>query len=294
MADVREMTDRYMNDPSRKIYTFKEMGVPGLSVLGRLHLHSAGNPSDYHYHQDRIEIKLFISGNTVIFTEEKEYHLKGGDIFITPANMPHGTGSLPTGVCEAYWTQLLTGTPSFLFLETEWAAELQRQLKSLPIGVIRGVNYSRKYLADMFSFITSDISFDKYRGVSRLVSILHEIIAARSQLQDSPSADIQKAIDFIRTNINDEIVLEDLAEEAGLSLISLIRKFQEQIGMPPRMFINVKKIETAKELLAKGKSVTDTAFALGFNSSSYFTSVFRKFTRMTPGEFAKKKQQQIN
>ena len=54
------------------------------------------------------------------------------------------------------------------------------------------------------------------------------------------------------------------------------------------MFINRQKVDMAQKLLAEGKSVTDTAFALGFNSSSYFSTVFRKFTRMSPGEFAGK------
>jgi AraC-like DNA-binding protein len=53
------------------------------------------------------------------------------------------------------------------------------------------------------------------------------------------------------------------------------------------MFINARKVELARQLLAGGSSITAAAFELGFNSSNYFSTVFRKFTLSSPGEFAR-------
>jgi len=46
-------------------------------------------------------------------------------------------------------------------------------------------------------------------------------------------------------------------------------------------------VETSKKLLLDGKSITNTAFDMGFNSSTYFATVFRKFTQISPGQFIK-------
>ena len=56
--------------------------------------------------------------------------------------------------------------------------------------------------------------------------------------------------------------------------------------MSLREFAVKEKVERAKMLLAQSAmSVSDISEALGFNSQSYFGSVFRKITGMTPSEF---------
>ena len=57
------------------------------------------------------------------------------------------------------------------------------------------------------------------------------------------------------------------------------------MGIAPRHYINYAKIGLAKQLLAQGKSVTDTAMELGFCNSSYFTVVFKRYAALTPTEY---------
>ncbi len=48
-------------------------------------------------------------------------------------------------------------------------------------------------------------------------------------------------------------------------------------------------MEAAKGLLAnEGRSVTETAMHLGFSSSQFFATVFKRFTQQTPVEFCTK------
>jgi AraC-like DNA-binding protein len=47
-----------------------------------------------------------------------------------------------------------------------------------------------------------------------------------------------------------------------------------------------RKIEKSKELLEKeGASVTDVAYAVGFSSSQYFATVFKRCTNLKPSEW---------
>lgn len=57
------------------------------------------------------------------------------------------------------------------------------------------------------------------------------------------------------------------------------------MGISPRRFINQQKIEAAKPLLLNRMSVTDIAMQLGFNSSTYFSTVFKQYTMYSPREY---------
>ena len=48
---------------------------------------------------------------------------------------------------------------------------------------------------------------------------------------------------------------------------------------------DVSGVELARQLLLEGRSVTDVAMELGFSSSNYFSSVFRRYTAMSPTQY---------
>ena len=79
--------------------------------------------------------------------------------------------------------------------------------------------------------------------------------------------------------------MEDLAEMAFLSVSRFKQKFKAELGTSPRNFINFYKIEAAKEMLEQGHSVTETALALNFSSSNYFSSVFHRYTCRSPSQY---------
>jgi AraC-like DNA-binding protein len=61
------------------------------------------------------------------------------------------------------------------------------------------------------------------------------------------------------------------------------------MGIAPHEFILRCKVETAKKFLRdQNRNVTDTAMELGFSSSQYFATVFKRFTQQTPLEFCTK------
>ena len=79
-----------------------------------------------------------------------------------------------------------------------------------------------------------------------------------------------------------------MAALANLSCSQYKQKFKKQLEISPRHFINQQKIEYSKLLLLEGMSVTDIAMLLGFTTSSYFSTVFKKYTLYTPTEYLEK------
>jgi len=95
---------------------------------------------------------------------------------------------------------------------------------------------------------------------------------------------------FIDNHFADAIDLEHIAGEASLSKFHFIRLFKKYYGRTPYQYLTGVRIAKAKELLKNGHSVSQTCYALGFNSLSSFTGFFRKTGGSTPQLYRRKKQ----
>ncbi len=72
---------------------------------------------------------------------------------------------------------------------------------------------------------------------------------------------------------------------AHLSLSRFKARFKNEVGLPPADFIMRGKIERARQLLAAGDlSVTQIAMRLGFSSTQYFATAFKRHTGKTPSQ----------
>ncbi len=92
---------------------------------------------------------------------------------------------------------------------------------------------------------------------------------------------MQRVLQHIDAHLADPIRVPELAEVARLSPSRLKARFKRELGVPPAEFWLRQKIERAAELL-KTQSVTDVAFELGFSSSQYFATAFKRYTRLRP------------
>lgn len=97
-----------------------------------------------------------------------------------------------------------------------------------------------------------------------------------------------RAMAYLRAYRAENIGMTAVAKAAGLSLRSLNRLFLDEVGLTPKQFVTAIRIEEAKDMLRGGKkSVTEVAFAVGYNSLSQFINTFRHVTGMIPSEFAR-------
>ncbi|CAN5902675.1 hypothetical protein BH24BAC1_BH24BAC1_34730 [soil metagenome] len=78
---------------------------------------------------------------------------------------------------------------------------------------------------------------------------------------------------------------EWLAQETNMTVRSLSRKLNSLTGTSPARLIRSFRLQKAAELLRAGHSVADTAYKVGFESTSYFATAFKEFHHQTPTEF---------
>ncbi|MCQ6275648.1 helix-turn-helix domain-containing protein [Bacillus sp. V3B] len=99
---------------------------------------------------------------------------------------------------------------------------------------------------------------------------------------------VKKAIDYIQFNLENLLLLNNIATAIHVNPTYLSRKFKEDTNMTIIEYINHKRVEEAKLYLHRGnKSITEIAFLVGFNDLNYFSRVFKKITSVTPSQYSK-------
>ena len=92
---------------------------------------------------------------------------------------------------------------------------------------------------------------------------------------------------YIDTNYKLNLNLDLLSEAQSISKYHLIRLFKKYYGLTPRQYLIDKRIKSAKEYLRKGVTVTETCFAVGFESLGSFSTLFKSRTGKSPRQFQK-------
>lgn len=89
--------------------------------------------------------------------------------------------------------------------------------------------------------------------------------------------------DFVAVHLGDDIGLDDLCRQAGVSRFHFARMFKESTGETPHRWLTARRIEAARTLLrATDRSVGTIAADTGFASQSHFGQAFRRATGETP------------
>ena len=80
---------------------------------------------------------------------------------------------------------------------------------------------------------------------------------------------------------------EELAAMSSMSVSNMEKTFKNKIGMSPIAYRHNIRIDHAKLLLAGGYSIADTAERVGYGDVYYFSRIFKKYSGVTPGAFAR-------
>ena len=90
---------------------------------------------------------------------------------------------------------------------------------------------------------------------------------------------------YIDNNYDKNLNLDLLSRFRFVSKFHLLRLFKKYYGLTPRQYLINKRIEKSKEQLKNGMSVTETCFAVGFESLGSFSTLFKTKTGKSPSKF---------
>ncbi len=280
----------YVDTSHRRVLDLRPLGCAEIPMLGRYCYTQARPDLPLHRHQGGLEVCYLERGSQIFEVDRQPYHLRGGDLFVTFPDEPHSTGGNPSEPGVLYWlnVRLPKSNGHLLGLPRDESASLVDGLCHLPHRCFRATPHTKPAFNDLFELYDHpEISQHKTRLRQAVIRLLLETIdGAAQRARTTCSHRMAEVVGFIRGAVAEDFRLEDLAHRVHLSLSHFKRQFKIETGATPRQFILRTKIDAARRLLrTTDNSVSQIALDLGFVSSQYFATVFKRITGLTPREY---------
>lgn len=265
---------------SKEIAEWAGLTVYRAHVLpGRMHEHT----NDFH------EVNVAVSGSlTIEKTNASGRRVQtaggGGHICVTPAGQPHSANwSKPLLNLGMYFQ---TGFVSNVAVENGFSPNVEfvevyktkdPLVQSLGLSLL-DTAAAREPLGRLYT--DSLIQTLTLHLLSKYTTSATKPAAANGGL---PGYRLRRVVEYIDANLDDEIALADLAREAGLSQFHFSRAFRKSSGKTPQQFVMHRRLERAKQLLERPDlPLVEVSLRSGFKNQSHFTTLFRKYTNLTP------------
>ena len=247
------------------------------------------------------ELVIIKSGRGTHVTLDESYPVGAGDVFFIPESMVHGYQDIES--LELFnvlyiskklpWNRKhLEKLPGYRLL-----FELEPQARK-----VHGFESHLHLHADILDEVsgvlmrlTRELKERKPGFETMSVGLFYELVALLTRAYDfKPNSKslqlkaIDRAIDYIHSNYDEEIDVNHLAEVSCMSERTFYRVFRDITRISPKQYLLKLRIQHAKDdLLLPDARVTEVALNNGFSDGNYFTRLFRENEGMSPREWIK-------
>ena len=235
-----------------------------------------------HWHEE-FAVGLIDSGVMQLNHDGKTEHLAADKVAIVNAGEVHSAVGF--------------GAPNLCFRVVHIPESSFREVVSQRTKLPGSLCFSQTVLSDpsvsrdlskALHTLDSDTSLLAKQGM--LLNIMAEAIrrfSSWSAVIDRSGAPgtLDRAREYLHDRISDDVSLDDLGTETGLTKFHLLRAFRNRFGLPPHAYQLRQRVLQAKRML-KSFSPAYVAFECGFSDQSHFTRVFRSHTGTTPRRYA--------
>ena len=97
---------------------------------------------------------------------------------------------------------------------------------------------------------------------------------------------VRNSIRLMNERIGDELVLDHIARDSGLSRPHFYKLFRQNVGLTPNIYLNTLRMENAiNRLTTTDNAVTEIGLDLGFASQASFTRFFTSNVGIPPTDY---------
>ncbi len=154
--------------------------------------------------------------------------------------------------------------------------------------------YNTLFLNTYYHFIHKNKSYELQTKINmlRIITLLSEAADTQVVNQDDPHlkyyAEIMQAEEYIRWNYRLKLYVPDLAGMFNMSAGFFTKLFKKYLKQTPIQYQINCRLEKAKELLFHtSKTVKEISYECGFNSDTYFETLFTKYEGKSPSQYRK-------
>lgn len=247
--------------------------------------------SDTHLH-DHYELYYQISGERYFFIKEKFYYIRPGDFVLIDRNVIHKTVSASS---SSYKRMLIN-------FKTKYIRDFFRIIPDIDFynllndcSIMRINMKDEKYIQVLLFKMLEEYDKDPVKYKSSLKILLINLLVFLTTCKNIYNTDeglkypnaqynkISKIAEYINANFSSKLTLNTLSDKFNFSTYYLSRSFKEVIGLSFIEYLNLTRIAESKNLIKSSNlSMTEIALEVGFDSSTYFTKVFKSIVGITP------------
>jgi|TARA_Y100000310_G_scaffold327633_1_gene394293 AraC-like DNA-binding protein/RimJ/RimL family protein N-acetyltransferase len=96
---------------------------------------------------------------------------------------------------------------------------------------------------------------------------------------------LQKVVDHIEANVEEDVTLEELAERGAMSVYHFSRLFTTYTGLPPMAYLRRRRLLHAAREISAGADILSAAIRFGFSTHSAFGKAFKKVFGCAPSAY---------
>lgn len=258
------------------------------------------SPETYYDHlhdHPFMEICIILSGRMLHFAGRKTYMLRFGDVFFCRSHELHYALAAEASIYERYAIWLPQNSFSWVEGGNEAALGVFSDSIFAETNVLRIRPGSESKLCELLEEIKK--CTEPNSGLSQLFVLgkMAELLifinndatnAEENQLGGGPAEIphiIYDVIRHVRKNYRTISGVDEIANHFYINKDYLTRVFRHYTGFTVHDYIRSVRVSKSKIMLKKNMGVTETGFACGFNSTSYFIRVFTKATGVTPAKY---------
>jgi AraC family transcriptional regulator len=238
-----------------------------------------------------VDWEFFSEGQSQIVSYREE-DFSRGCVNITPANLPYGLRSHS----RVEMTECI-----HCYLEPEYVAQIAHESVNsdhveLLLTIKRADLFIQQIGLALKSSLEEDRVGDRFYADSLATALAAHLVRHYStrnhclrEYEDGLSKQkLKQAIAYIDAHLGEDLSLNDMAHELGMSQYYFCHLFKRSMGLSPHQFLIRQRVERAKRLLKQpDRTITAIALDCGFANQSHFARYFRQCTGMNPNQFRK-------
>lgn len=252
----------------------------------------------WHWHEE-IEIDYILSGQLYITCEEDNITASSGDIVFINQNVRHFV--TPVSPEEGCLLCSIVVHPTFILgfgqleLEKKYIAPVIHNAALKHVHIPCGHEEYELYLSCIKNIL--EINDEKKPGYelltkAALLRIWYQLyqLAYRNNEGPVPKAAIQdeqrvkQAILYIQEHFMENVTLEDIAGSIMVSKSECCRCFKRTLNVTPFEYLMKYRILESTNRMRRRPldSISEIAGSTGFNNTSYYNKIFKKYMNCTP------------
>jgi AraC-like DNA-binding protein len=243
--------------------------------------HYRERPSGGHAH---IVIYCIAGEGWVRLNDQKKQLMHKGSLIVIPAHMPHEYASSESHPWTIYWFHMRGENTTAFF------AGIDQHATTTLVSVEKSAKIIELF-HECYHLLEKGYSLNRIIYVSQLACYLAALIRFSQQQpqmawNEEKKHDIELSLQFMTEHLENNVTLQQLADQAKLSVPHYTHVFKKTTGYSPIDYYLRLKIQLAcQHLDLTDQSIKGISMQLGFQDPYYFSRLFKKIMGKSPSEY---------